>query len=48
VGHKFQSTAAAATERDRRKMSIAFFTFYDFLSVKNMVWAKKFGGKFEV
>jgi hypothetical protein len=32
--HNFLSIAAAA--RDRRKKIIAFFTPYDFLSVKNM------------
>jgi hypothetical protein len=29
-------TAAATAARDRRKNFIAFFTFYDFLSVKNL------------
>jgi hypothetical protein len=38
VRHKFLETAAAAAvARDRRKHFIAFFTFYDFLSVKNMI-----------
>jgi hypothetical protein len=27
---------AAAAARDRQKKNIAFFTIYDFLSVKNM------------
>jgi hypothetical protein len=36
VGHKFLSTAAAKA-RDIRKKIIAFFTFHDFLSVKNMI-----------
>jgi hypothetical protein len=41
VGQNFQSTAAAATARDRRNKNIAFFTLYDFLSMKNMIRAKK-------
>jgi hypothetical protein len=27
----------AAAARDRRKKFVCFFTFYDFLSVKNMI-----------
>jgi hypothetical protein len=26
----------------KEKKLLLFFTFYDFLSVKNMIWAKKF------
>jgi hypothetical protein len=37
VGHYILPTVAVATARDRRKNIIAFFTFYDFLSVKNMI-----------
>jgi hypothetical protein len=38
MGHKFLATAAtAAKARDRGKKIIAFFTFYDFLSIKNMI-----------
>jgi hypothetical protein len=33
--------AGAATARDRRKKIIAFFTFYDFLSVKTWFEQKK-------
>jgi hypothetical protein len=45
VGHKFLSTVAAAA-RDRQKKIIAFLAFYDFLSVKNMIRAKKKISKF--
>jgi hypothetical protein len=40
VGHKFLSTAA--TNVTDGKKIIAFFTFYDFLLVKNMMSAKKY------
>jgi hypothetical protein len=33
--------STAATARGSGKKITAFFTFYDFLSVKNMIWAKK-------
>jgi hypothetical protein len=41
VGHKFLSTAAGRRRVTDGKKILLFFTFYDFLSVKNMIRAKK-------
>jgi hypothetical protein len=42
VGHKFLSTAAAATARDRRKKIIAFSRFMIFIGKKHGLSKKKF------